>query len=320
MGIPRTAIGDDDHAMRRRELRSRDVPRAACDRCSPTTTNPRRARLELHPKDAARRPSPLAELSVRQSGTAIPASGSTQRNVPLPPKCPNVLWRVRVPDQCGAFPPLTSTPSPQSSGLKRPKSGKHAVEPGNCTRPSRRGSRARRVAGEEKLATDCQHVVEIALHTRAGMPVGVEAIPSGSQTAARMYSANRISARSARCSPRTRKPSVRVDAPPSGARSSPPPRKAGPEACASRCRTVEPGRPGRLVEVDDPFLGRDEHGERGHGLGDGGQPDRRGGVSPGRDRRVGARHPGRREGRVPGVDLGSACTGGDTSAPPWTAA
>ena len=39
-----------------------------------------------------------------------------------------------------------------------------------------------------------------------------------------------------------------------------------PEACASRCRTVEPGGPGGLVEVDDPLLRRDEHGDRGREL------------------------------------------------------
>ena len=44
------------------------------------------------------------------------------------------------------------------------------------------------------------------------------------------------------------------------------PSKGRPEACASRCLTVEPGGPGGLVEVDRPLLGRDEHRERGDEL------------------------------------------------------
>ena len=57
---------------------------------------------------------------VVSAAQATPSSGSTQRNVPLPPKWPNVRGEVRLPDQWPSFVPFSSTPSPQSSGLKRP--------------------------------------------------------------------------------------------------------------------------------------------------------------------------------------------------------
>ena len=92
--------------------------------------------------------------------------------------------------------------------------------------------------------------------------------PSGSSTAALRYSANGISAR-ARCAPRAPRsrrssrsaaaPAAAIGAVPSNGR---------PDACASRWRTVEPGRPGRLVEVDDTLLGRDQRRERGDRLRD----------------------------------------------------
>ena len=39
-----------------------------------------------------------------------------------------------------------------------------------------------------------------------------------------------------------------------------------PEACASRCRSVDAGRAGGLVEVDEPLLRGDEHRDRGREL------------------------------------------------------
>ncbi len=47
------------------------------------------------------------------------ASGSTQRNVPVPPKCPNVRRDVRLPIHDGGE-VLSWTPSPQSRGSNRP--------------------------------------------------------------------------------------------------------------------------------------------------------------------------------------------------------
>ena len=49
------------------------------------------------------------------------------------------------------------------------------------------------------------------------------------------------------------------------------PSNGRPEAWASRCRTVDAGRPGRLVEIDDALLGGDERRERAHGLRHGGE-------------------------------------------------
>ena len=66
--------------------------------------------------------------SVRHA-SAIPASGSTQRNVPLRPKWPNVRGELRAPVQCGALPSRSSRPRPQSFGSCRPKPGQDADEP-----------------------------------------------------------------------------------------------------------------------------------------------------------------------------------------------
>ena len=61
------------------------------------------------------------------------ASGSTQRNVPLPPKWPNVRGEFRSPVQCGRFASRSSTPRPQSFGSMRPMSGSTPTRPGNWT-------------------------------------------------------------------------------------------------------------------------------------------------------------------------------------------
>ncbi len=63
------------------------------------------------------------------------------------------------------------------------------------------------------------------------------------------------------------------------------------------------GRPGRLVEVDDAFLGGDERRERADGLRDRGEEDGATGIAVRRDRGGCVGHPGRGEGNVPHLDL-----------------
>ena len=63
------------------------------------------------------------------------------------------------------------------------------------------------------------------------------------------------------------------------------------------------GRPRVLVEVEHPFLRRDEDGERGDGLRHGRESDPPGRVPARRDVPRRARDPGGSERHVPGVDL-----------------
>ena len=66
--------------------------------------------------------------------SASARAGSTQMNVPLWPKCPNVASRVRcAPVQCGDFASRSSKPSPQSQGFWRPKPGSTPTSPGKAT-------------------------------------------------------------------------------------------------------------------------------------------------------------------------------------------
>ena len=63
------------------------------------------------------------------------------------------------------------------------------------------------------------------------------------------------------------------------------------------------GRPGRLVQVDDALLGRDENGQGTHRLGDGSEPDRATRVSVGMHFAVAGDHSGRGERDRPALDL-----------------
>src|SRR3954471_23423355 len=62
-----------------------------------------------------------------------PATRSTHRNDPEPPKCPPTCAGTDWPDQCPGRPKLRSKPSPQSQGSKRPTPGTIPDSPGNCT-------------------------------------------------------------------------------------------------------------------------------------------------------------------------------------------
>ena len=102
-----------------------------------------RRRLSLGTRPFRRGPRPAGAATRRRpsrrrrgrSGTpsATPASGSTQRNVPLRPKWPNVRGELRAPVQCGDLASRSSKPEPQSFGSCRPKPGSTPARPGNCT-------------------------------------------------------------------------------------------------------------------------------------------------------------------------------------------
>ena len=92
----------------------------------------------------------------------------------------------------------------------------------------------------------------------------------------------------------------------------PAPSNGSPEACASRWRIVEPGRAGRVVQVDDALLGRDEARERGHQLRHRGEPVDVLAVAARVELAVRPEHRHRGVRHVPAVDLAQGVHAVDT--------
>ena len=109
-----------------------------------------------HPTGAARpsiAQSPNGAVGEARRGRR-PPPGSTQRNVPLRPKWPNVRAELRAPVQCGDLPSRSSKPSPQSFGFWRPKPGSTPSSPGNCTVVASASVSAGDPAGRLQLARE----------------------------------------------------------------------------------------------------------------------------------------------------------------------
>ena len=170
---------------RRRCERSRPRPsRAATGRrstsscCSPTTLDRVRHRQDAPASASTSSDSfgqalgvvgPVVEGRSPRKPSAMPGSGSTQRNVPLPPKWPNVRGELREPVQCGALPSRSSKPSPQSFGSMRPKSGARRRARGRRRRSPR--ERLRRDERRRRSSrASASEVVERPLERRAGEP------------------------------------------------------------------------------------------------------------------------------------------------------
>ena len=111
-----------------------DRPRLA----SPSTASDRRGHASFAQSPKSR---------FVRTPSARPASGSSQRKVPLPPKWPNVRGELRAPVQCGDLSSRSSKPRPQSFGSKRPKSGRTPARPGTARSSPPRASPARRASG-----------------------------------------------------------------------------------------------------------------------------------------------------------------------------
>src|SRR5690606_5329989 len=136
----------------------------------------------------------LPKLRSVSTTSARATAGSTHKNVPDWPKCPNVRGELADPVQCGDLVPRISKPSPQSLGRCTPKPGSTPSSPGNCTDvassciccDTSRG-RSRSTANSARSAT-----VDPAPNPAAAAPPGnaVSDMPSGSHTASWKYSAN----------------------------------------------------------------------------------------------------------------------------------
>ena len=194
--------------------------------------------------------------------------------------------RSALPDQWPSFAPLSSTPRPQSSGVKRPKSGSTPSRPGNWTRTiSSCVSPATSTRGEQ-LAAQCQHVVQRPVHPRARMTARVEPEVERRDHGFADVVGKRHLGSLARCVAEHAEALVRVDPASPGRRD----RRLTLERKAGRVREQVPyGRArwaGRLVEVD----GRPPRRRRGSRA-------RRSASTPMRAVRRAARRPGSRPSR-----------------------
>ena len=188
---------------------------------------------------------PRVELAVGEARAARGRpSGSIQRNVPLPPKWPNVRAELRVPVQCGCFASRNSTPRPQSFGSKRPTSGRTPPRPGNCTDVISASVSGATSVGDWSSRASATRSSSVPWIAGAGEPRSSARMPSGSKTAGAEVVGERhlggaLDVRGelleARCS-------SRCGAVPGGAIGLSP-SNGSPDACASRWRTVEPSGP-----------------------------------------------------------------------------
>ena len=197
--------------------------------------------------------------------------------------------------------------------------GQHAVEAGELdvvisawvSGATSRGARSSRPIARTSSSEPCMPA--------PGWPLGSSASPSGSTTAARTYSANGISAAAADVLAEHAEALVRVDPPAPGRRD----RRLALEGQAGGVREQVPdrrtGRPRRLVEVDDALLGRDERGEGGDRLRD--RREAHGAVvSPCVSTTPSARVTPTAANATSQASIWCrACTGRDTSVPPWSA-
>ena len=194
-------------------------------------------------------------------------SGSTQRNVPQPPKWPNVRGELRAPDQCGAFVALDLDAETPVQRAEPAEVRQHAVEAGELDARHLR-ERLRRNERRRAARARARALLERAVHAGARVPAG------------------RAQARAVRTPPRARSPRTasrrarrgarRVPETPRSSRSAAAPGGAigvvALERQAGRVRQQVPhggaGRARGLVEVDDALLRGDEHRERRDGLRD----------------------------------------------------
>ena len=206
----------------------------------------RRSRRLLQHRVGQARPRvlrPVAELEVGEAGARDARSGSTHTNVPAAPKCPNVRDELRAPVQCGDFASRSSKPRPQSFGSMRPKLGSTPTRPGNTTASPRRASRARRASARAARGHG-ERVRE-----RAAQPPGRRAGELGAEAErpqhrlVEVLAERHLGAGGDVRRPAPRSPSWSRSGAGRARRSAARRRAAGPDACASRWRTVAPGGP-----------------------------------------------------------------------------
>ena len=204
--------------------------------------------------------------SVRQP-SATPGSGSTQRNVPLRPKWPNVraeLRRARPVRRLRRRGARSRGPSRSAPAGRSP--GRTPTRPGNCDRgrlgerlgarrASARAARARARAGRRASRGGPSRTAVVAraeperLEHRPAEVVG-----EGHLRALRERGAEHVEA------------VIGVDPPLARPRDRARALERQAGGVGEQVPERRAGRPGRLVEVDRPLLGGDEAGERGDRL------------------------------------------------------
>ena len=115
---------------------------------------------------------------------ASPTAGSTHRNVPLPPKWPNVADELVVPVQCGCLPSRISGPRPHGLGEKRPTPGRMPPRSANCTRVASAAVSCVTRVGRSISCANRARSSTVLRNPFAGDPVAsVAVIPSGTRIA-----------------------------------------------------------------------------------------------------------------------------------------
>ena len=175
--------------------------------------------------------------SVRQA-SARPGAGSTQRNVPLRPKCPNVPRRVARPGPVRALGVAELEAEPPVVRIHAPEARQDAGEAGELhARPPRRASRARRASARAARARRASSDASGPRRRRPAEPASAEA-PHALEVVGERHLGARgdelARAARSRCSSRCAAARRAIGGSPSNGR---------PDACASRWRTVEPGGP-----------------------------------------------------------------------------
>ena len=107
---------------------------------------------------------------VVRAAQASPRTGSTQRNVPLPPKWPNSRDEVSEPGPVALLRSLQLDAEPPVERAEAAELGQHAVE----ARELDRDHLVMRLGSDEpwseQLTPDCEHVLEARMHAAARMP------------------------------------------------------------------------------------------------------------------------------------------------------
>ena len=196
-----------------------------------------------------------------------------------------------------------------------PEVRQHAVEPGELDARHLLVGLGRDERRAEQLARERQHVVDASRACRRPGDPADRAPARAARTPPRARSPRTASTRGPRGAPRApgNPRSSRSSGGPGGADRARLPRTASPDACARRCRTVEPGGPAGSSRSTVALLRSDEHRQGGDRLRDRGQRHRPIRVAARRDRRRRRRHAGRGERHAPSSSIWrSACTPGDT--------
>ncbi len=223
---------------------------------------------------------------------AIRRSGSTQRNVPLPPKWPNVAGEVSAPDQWPCLFALQLDAETPVHGAEAPEVGQDAVEPRELDGDHLgRGSRGRQGPARAAHAPSARTSSTERVHACAGMSRRVEGESEWLADGGAHVVRERHLRPGRDVCPEHTEPLVRVDATAAGRCDRSRAVKGQPGSVREQVAHRRARRSCRLVEIDHSLLRSDERRECADRLRDRREADGVTRVAAGRERRRRARHP-----------------------------